>query len=307
MDPGPAAGARALELGAENPDIPGVSSKVDPRYLMAMMKNLVRVCPPLGADRGELRPGPLRRGHRGHSPRHRGGCRPAHRGAPQPRQQVPISTHFPHTIYTSSKQYLLYVHPGPWWRPTAWCAWSSWGTLGRPTPASPAVRWCFNYLLCLFVYQYLLAVVPCLTAISICIYNIYLYLCAARWCSAPQPADRQPQPPSIGWCCQGINCLIEFYFQIPVPAEPVPLPAGGHGGRLQRVHGAADAVAEAGHLLAAPLLLPGGQAGQGAGGGGGAGVQEVHGHAATRARQVHQAVHQDHHHQRLPGPGHEVR
>ena len=41
--PGPAAGARGLELGAENPDIPGVSSKVDPRYLMALMKNLVRV------------------------------------------------------------------------------------------------------------------------------------------------------------------------------------------------------------------------------------------------------------------------
>ena len=43
VDTGPAAGARGLELGEENPDIPGVSSKVDPRYLMAMMKNLVRV------------------------------------------------------------------------------------------------------------------------------------------------------------------------------------------------------------------------------------------------------------------------
>ena len=42
--PGQAAGARGLELGTENPDIPGVSSKVE-SWIMPMKKTLVRVSP----------------------------------------------------------------------------------------------------------------------------------------------------------------------------------------------------------------------------------------------------------------------
>ena len=75
-----------------------------------------------------------------------------------------ISTQYLHNIYTISTQYLHNIHPGSWWRPTAWYAWSSWGTPGLRTPASPAVRWCadisIQYIYIYTLYPYLH---PCLT------------------------------------------------------------------------------------------------------------------------------------------------